>query len=109
ELRERRVLGHEHAAVLEAAGRSVRALHPPGGVAANLDPGLADEVADLPGRPAAELLDVEVGRSAEVALAARGEPDLAADPGDAERAQVLAVEVVPDDVPEAVVGKERVR
>ncbi len=70
----------------------------------HLDPRLADRLADLPRRAAAELLDVEVGRRAEVALAPRREPDLAADPRDAERADVLAVEVVADDVPDAVVA-----
>src|SRR5665213_1744518 len=108
ELREGGVVGDEDA-VLESAGQSVRALDPPRGVAAHLDLGLADDVADLPRRPAAELLDVEVGRRAEVALAPRGELDLAADPRDAERADVFAVEVVADDVPDAVVGHERVR
>jgi hypothetical protein len=57
---------------------------------------------------AAVQLDVEVRRRAEVALAPRRELDLAADARDAEGADVLAVEVVPDDVPEPVVAQERV-
>ena len=104
----RRVLGDEDA-VLEPARRAVRAPHPPGRVAAHLDPRLADDVADLPRRPAAVQLDVEVGGRAEVALAPRRELDVAADARDAERADVVAVEVVPDDVPDAVVGHQRVR
>ena len=55
------------------------------------------------------MLDVELGRRAEVALAPGCELDLAADPRDAEGADVLAVEVPPDDVPDAVVGEEGVR
>src|SRR6185437_5693912 len=47
-------------------------------------------------------------RRAEVALAPRRELDVAADPRDAERADLLAVEVVADDVPEPVVAEERV-
>ena len=65
-------------------------------------------VADLPRRPAAVLLDVEVGRHPEVALAAGGELDLAADPRHAEGADVLAVEVAADHVPDAVVREQGV-
>src|SRR5581483_1637326 len=108
ELLQRRVLGDPDA-VLEAARGAVRALHPPAGLARHLDARLADDVSDLPRRPAAELLDVELGRDAEVALAPGGETDLAADARDAERADVVPVEVVADDVPDAVVGQERVR
>ena len=46
---------------------------------------------------------------AEVALAPRRELDLVPDPRDAEGADLVAVEVVADDVPDAVVGKQRVR
>src|SRR5206468_56581 len=93
EERQARVLGHEDA-VLDLATAAVRALHPPGRVAADLDPRLADRIADLPGRPPAVLVDLELGRQAEVALAARREADLAADPGDPEGALVLDGEVV---------------
>ena len=54
-------------------------------------------------------LDVELGRQPEVALAPRGEADVAADPGDPERPHGGAVEVLPDDVPDALVEPERVR
>ena len=107
ELRERRVVGDEDA-VFETPRRPVGALDPPGRVAADLDAGLAEDVADLPGRTPAELLDVEVGRHAEVALAARRELDVAADPRDTERADVVAVEILPDDVPRAAIVEERV-
>ena len=57
--------------------------------------------------------DVEVGRHAEVALAAGGELDLAADARDAERAPAvvvgLAVQVVADHVPDAVQLEQAVR
>src|SRR5262249_2676105 len=69
EQRQGRVLGHEHV-VLEASRVAVRALDPPGGVAGHLDAGLADDVADLPRRPPAVLVDVEVARNLEIALAA---------------------------------------
>ncbi len=95
--------------VLERAGRAVRAPHPPRRVAAHLDTRRADDVADLPRRPAAVLLDIEVGRRAEVALAACRELDVSANARDAERADVLAVEIEADDVPASVVVEERVR
>src|SRR5207248_3951395 len=101
QLGKRGVIGDEHA-VLEVTRRSVGALHPPGRVAQHLDPRLAEDVADLPRRPAAELLDVEVRRNAKVALTSRRELDVATDARDAERADVLPVEVVADDVPDAV-------
>src|ERR671927_334257 len=50
------------------AGAAVGTLDPPGGVAGELDARLADEVADLPGRPPAVHVDVEIRRDAEVAL-----------------------------------------
>ena len=108
EQRDRRVLGDEDV-VLEPARLAVRALDPPGGVAGDLDARLAGEVADLPRRPAAVLVDVEVGRRAEVALAPRGEADVAADARDAELLPPLVVEVLADDVPDAVVGEQRER
>ena len=42
------------------AASSERALDPPGGVGRDRDPRLADDVADLPGRAAAVLVDVEL-------------------------------------------------
>ena len=54
------------------------------------------------------LIRVEVFGEPEVALAARGETDVAADPRDAERLHLLVVEVEPDDVPLAAVEEERV-
>ena len=105
ELGDGREVGGEDA-VPELSRRSVRALHPPGGVAPYLDARGAGDVADLPWRPAPVLLDVEVRRRAEVALAPRRELDVTADPGDPEGADLLAVEVVPDDVPESVVVEQ---
>ena len=90
-------------------GLAVGALDPPGGVAGDLDARLALDVADLPRRPAAVLVDVEVGRRAEVALAPRGEANVAADARDAELLPPLVVEVLADDVPDAVVGEQRER
>ena len=55
------------------------------------------------------LLDVEVRRDPEVALAARREPDVAADARDLERARRAAIEVVTDDVPVALVETQRIR
>src|SRR4051812_26088038 len=88
ELGYRGVLGDENV-VLERPGRAVGAPNPPGRVAAHLDPRRAGGVADLPRRAAAVLVDIEVARRAEVALAARRELDVAADARDAERADVL--------------------
>src|ERR1051325_10461155 len=102
-----RILGHEDA-VLDTPAASVGALHPPGGVAADLDARLADGVADLPRGPAAILVDVQLGRQAEVPLAAGGEADLAANSRDPERALVLGLEILADDVPGARVLEERV-
>ena len=82
---------------------------PPGGIGRHLDARLARDVAELPLGAAAELLDVEVGREAEVALAARGEADLGADARDAEVLDDLVVEVLSDHVPGAVLGQQRVR
>src|SRR5262249_54535131 len=78
ELSGARVSGHDHAVVYVAVG-AVRALDPPGGVVADLDLRLGDEIADLPGRPVAVALDLEIRRHAEVALAAGREPDVAPD------------------------------
>ena len=108
ELGDRRVLRDEDV-VLDAAGAPIGAPHPPGCVSAHLDPRFADEVADLPLRPASELADVEVRRDPEVALAARCEPDVALDARDAEGAERVAVEIEAHDVPLAAVVEERVR
>ena len=107
ELRQRRVAGDEDT-VLELSGVAECALDPPGGVARKLDPRLADDVADLPRRPAAVLVDVELRGNPEVALATCREADVTSDPRDAERADVLAVEILADHVPAAVVGEEGV-
>src|SRR5439155_14846628 len=108
ELGDGRVLGDEDV-ILARSRRAVCAPYPPGRVAAHLDPRRADAVADLPRRPAAVELDVEVRRRAEVPLAPRRKFDVAADARDAEGADVLPVEIVPDDVPEPVVVEEGVR
>ena len=107
ELRQRRVAGDEDA-VLQLSGVAECALDPPRGVARELDPRLADDVADLPRRPAAVLVDVELRRNPEVAFATCREADVTPDPRNAERADVLAVEILADHVPAAVVGEEAV-
>src|SRR6185295_19380266 len=107
ELRQRRVSGHEDA-VLQLSGVAECALDPPCRVPRELDPRLAHDVADLPRRPAAVLVDVELRRNPEVAFATCRETDVTPDPRDAERADVLAVEILADHVPAAVVGEEAV-
>ena len=106
---ERRVLGDEHIVLEPVAGPVVHALHPPRGVRRNLDASLALHVAELPLGAAAVALDVELGRQPEIALAPRREADVRTDPRDPERPDVLALEVVADHVPRAVLGQERVR
>ena len=96
-------------AVLEHAGVGEGAMHPPGGVSLHGDPGRPDDLADLPGAGDAVRLDVEVGRQPEVPLAAGRKPDVAADARDPERADGGAVEILPDDVPDALVEPQRVR
>src|SRR5262249_61625010 len=88
ELSGARVSGHEHAVVYVAVG-AVRALDPPGGVVADLDLRLGDEIADLPGRPVAVALDLEIRRHAEVALAAGPRPGVAPGAANPARAGVL--------------------
>src|SRR3954470_6405546 len=88
-------LGDEDA-VLQLPRIPEGAFHPRGGVAGELDARLADQVADLPRRAAAVLVDVEVGRDPKVALASSREADLAADARHAEGANVFSVEVLPD-------------
>ena len=85
-----------------------RALHPPRRVLRHRDARSPDDLADLPRTRDPVLLDVEVRRDAEVALATRREPDVAADAGDLERARRSAVEIVADDVPVALVESKRV-
>ena len=104
----RGVLGREDVAVDAVALAAVGALDPPGGVRRDLDRGAADDVAELPVGAAAVVLDVELGRQPEVTLATGGEADVGADARDAERADVVAVEVVADHVPRAVLGQQRV-
>ena len=104
---ERGVLGDEDVALDAVPRAAVRALDPPGGVGRDLDLRLADDVAELPFGPAAVVLDVELGRQAEVALAPRREADVGADARDAERADVVPLEVVADHVPGAVLRQER--
>src|SRR4051794_463788 len=105
--RERRVIRDEDS-VVELAGVAERALDPPRGVPRELDPRLALGVPDLPRGAAAVNVDVEVRRDAEVALAPRRKANVPADARDAERADVLAVEVLSDHVPTAVVREEPV-
>jgi len=73
--------------------RAEGALDPPGGVAADLDPRLALDLADLPVRRQPVRIGVEVVGQPEVALAPGGEADIAADPRDAERLDLVVVEV----------------
>src|SRR5262249_12840584 len=82
--RQRRLSGDEDVAVDAVAAVAVLALRPPRRVGSELDASVADDVSELPLRLAAELLDVEALRNAEVALAAGREPDVGADPRDAE-------------------------
>src|SRR5581483_709557 len=74
----------------------------------HLDAGLADDLAELPLGATAVVLDVEIRRQAEVPLAARREANVGADARDPERADVLAVDVVADHVPRAVLGEQGV-
>src|SRR5262249_44006292 len=108
EQRQRRVLGDEDA-VLDAVARAVvDPLHPPGRVGRHLDPRLALDLAELPLGPAAERLDVELRRHAEVALAPGREADLGADARDPEALLELVVLILADHVPGAVLRQERV-
>ena len=84
-------------------------MHPPGGVALHLDPRDADLLSDLPRARDAVGIDIELRRLAKVALAPRREADVRPDPRDAERPGRVAVEVVPDDVPDPFVESECIR
>src|SRR5919201_1909453 len=106
EQRKAGVLGREDPVVdLRPEG----ALDPPRGVARDLDPCLADRLADLPRRAPAVAVDVELRRQPKVTLAAGSEADLAPDARDAEGALVVRVEVLPDHVPRSRVLEERER
>ena len=108
ELLDVRVLRDEDVA-LEAPRFSVDTVDPPGGVVADLESRLADDVANLPGRPSDELVDVELRRDTEVALAARCETNVAADARDPKLLHASAVvEIGADDVPDAEVRQQRV-
>src|SRR4029079_11574571 len=63
----------------------------------------------VPRGPRAVRPGVEALGQTEVALAARRQPDVAADPRDAERLHLLVFQVEPDDVPLAAVEEQRVR
>ena len=96
-------------AVLDRSRVRERALDPPRGVVGHGDPRGADRLADLPRSRDAVLLDVELRWHAEVTLPPGCEADVALDPRDLEGAHGVAVEVVPNDVPVAVVEAKRVR
>ena len=83
-----------------------RPVHPPGGVAVDLDLRRSLNGAVLPVLADAVGVDVEVLRQAEVALAAGGEADVAAHARDAEGADVVVVEIVADDVPGASIAAQ---
>ena len=68
-----------------------------------------DDLADLPRPRDPVQLDVEVRGDPEVALAAGGETDVAADARHLERAHRAAIEIVADDVPVALVETQCVR
>ena len=107
--RERRVLGDEDVLFEPVARAVIDALDPPGRVRSNLDPGLALHVAKLPLGAAAIALDIELRRQPEVALAPCRKTDVGTDPCDPEGADVLALQVVADHIPRAVLGKQGVR
>ena len=104
---DRGVLGLEDA-VDERSGLVQCPMHPPGGVAVHLDLRGPGDGPVLPVLADAVGVDVEVLRQAEVALAAGGEADVAADARDAERADVVVVEIVADDVPGASIAAQGV-
>ena len=105
---DRRVVGLEDA-VDELARVGQRPVHPPGDLPGDLDPRRAGDRPVLPVLADAVQIDVEVGRQLEVALAPRREADVAADARDPERADVVVVEILADDVPGAAVAAQRVR
>ncbi len=86
----------------------VRALDPPGGIARELDPRLADRLAHLPGRRRPVLRGIELLRQPEISLAAGRELDVAPDPEHLERPDRVTLVVAADDVPAALVRQERV-
>jgi hypothetical protein len=86
-----------------------QAVDPPGGVPGDLDLGLALRLADLPGWALPVGLGVESVGEAEIALATRREPDLAAHARHAERLDLVIVQIEADDVPLPAVEEQRVR
>ena len=107
EQRQAGVLGDEDA-VVEPARSSVHALDPPGRVVRDFDPRLAGDVADLPVRAAAVVVDVEVLGDAEVALTSGREPDVAPHARHPELLAPSVLEVLADHVPGAVLRQQRV-
>ena len=71
-----RVLGDEDVVLDLVSLAAEGALHPPRRVGRNLDAGVPDDVAELPFGAATVVLDVELGRKAEVALTPRCEADV---------------------------------
>ena len=89
--------------VLETTVLAIRPLDPPGGVPADRDARLADELAHLPHGRWPVILRVELRRQPEVPLAPRREANLAADPRHAERADLVRSVIAPDHVPASLV------
>src|SRR4029079_5892319 len=85
------------------------ALHPPCVVPLTADPRHSDLGPDLPWPRDPVRLEVELGRQAEVPLAPCRKPDVGDAPRHPEGPCRVAVEVVPDDVPDALVEPKRVR
>ena len=104
----RRIPGREDVTDDVVPLAAVRALDPPRRVGRDFDARLAHVVAELPFGSAAVLLDVELGRQPEIALAARGKADVRSDTRHPERADVRPLEVVADHVPRAVLGEQRI-
>jgi hypothetical protein len=84
------------------------ALDEPGGGGGDPDRGDLVRLAELPRRAIAPLGRVELGRDAEVALAARGEADVAADAREPERTDRVAIVIAADEVPLAVSQEQAV-
>ena len=95
-------------AVGDRARIGERAMNPPRRVVLDGDPRHADGLADLPRLGHAMCLDIEVRGKAEIALPPRREADVAAEARNAERANPGAHEILPDDVPDALVEPKRV-
>ena len=95
----RRVEQRAVVAVLHRAVLADGALGEPGGLGLDEDGRVLVALAELPGRAVAVGARIELGRDAEVALAAGGEAHVAAHAVEAEGAHVVAVVVAADDVP----------